>query len=248
MDLNTPNLTGLLQSRQCSSDMANRCFDAFGYVSLGSEVMNFKIAQHPFTQRTSSELIHSRTSRGTFATWWMFRIGNGPKKDAVQGVDFVGHGLRALKRLRNDRPYEEIESAVRPLVAALNSISGVRTIASCQGHIFGGSPYVYFEAPMQVASSIERWLREAAMDDQPQFQTNWIIQGWFNESYEMTFLLHSPKYHRHADGLLKSVWSFCVQRQRLNNELLAVASYLREQAMCANVWQQDEPRVGTQDK
>lgn len=92
MDLNTPNLTGLLQSRQCPPDMANGCFDAFGDISLGSEVMRLKIAQHPFTQRASSELIHSRASRGAFAAWWMFRIGNGPKKDAVEGVNFVGHG------------------------------------------------------------------------------------------------------------------------------------------------------------
>ncbi len=94
MDLNTPNLTGLLQSRQCPPDMANGCFDAFGYISLGSEVMHLKIAQHPFTQRASGELIHSRASRGTFAAWWMFRIGNGPKKDAVEGVNVISHGLR----------------------------------------------------------------------------------------------------------------------------------------------------------
>lgn len=95
MDLNTPNLTGLLQSRQCPSDMSNGCFDAFGYVSLGSEVMNFKIAQHPIAKRSSGELIHSRSSRGTLAAWWMFRIGNGPKKDVVKGVNFVDH--RSIK-------------------------------------------------------------------------------------------------------------------------------------------------------
>lgn len=101
MDLNTPNLSGLLQSRQCPPDMSNGCFDAFGYVSLGSEVMNFKIAQHPFIQRPGSELMHSRASRGTLAAWRMFRIGNGPKKDAVQGVDFVGHGSSAFaERIR----------------------------------------------------------------------------------------------------------------------------------------------------
>lgn len=95
MDLNTPNLTGLLQSRQCPPDMSNGCFDAFGYISLGSEVMHLKIAQHPFTQRASSELMHSRASCRTFATWWMFRIGNRPKKDAVEGVNFVDH--RSIK-------------------------------------------------------------------------------------------------------------------------------------------------------
>lgn len=106
MDLNTPNLTGLLQSRQNPPDMANGCFDAFGNVRLRSEVVHFKIAEHTFTQRASGELMHPWASRGTFATWWMCRIGNGPKKDAVEGVNFIGHHLLEIDAAALAHPFK----------------------------------------------------------------------------------------------------------------------------------------------
>ena len=84
MDLNTPNLTGLLQSRQNPPDVANRCFDAFGYISLGSEVMHLKIAQHPIAKRSGGELMHSWASRSTPASWRMFCIGNSPEKNLIE--------------------------------------------------------------------------------------------------------------------------------------------------------------------
>lgn len=91
MDLNTLNLTSFLQSNQSPSDMADRCFYAFGYVGLSTEVMNLKIAQHPIAKRSSGELMHSWARRSTPAAWRMFGIGNGLKKDAVEGVNFIGH-------------------------------------------------------------------------------------------------------------------------------------------------------------
>lgn len=139
-------------------------------------------------------------------------------------------GLPATRR----RPYEEIEPAVKPVVDSLNAISGVSTVASCEGHFYGGPPYVYFKAPVQTAASIERLLRQAAVNDQPVFQTGWVIYGLFNEKYEQTFYLHSPEYHRRANSPLQAAWLFAVRRRRLNSDLSALAAYLREQTMLLN--------------
>ena len=243
MDLNTPNLTGLLQSRQCPSDMADGCFDAFCYISLGSEVMRLKIAQHPFTQRASSELVHSGTRRRAFTSRGMLRVGNGFKKDAEQGVNFVGHGLRALKRLRNERPYEEIDPAIKPLVDALNRIKGIKTVASCQGHFFGGTPYVYFNAPVRIAAAIERLLRTAMTADQPKFMLGWSIEGMFNEKYELTFSIRAAYCDASAWSPLYAFWLFVLRRKRLNADFLMLSEYLREKAGHLNKRPSHEPNI-----
>lgn len=243
MDLNTPNLTGLLQSRQNPPDVANRCFDAFGYISLGSEVMHLKIAQHPIAKRSGGELMHSWASRSTPASWRMFGIGNGLEKDSVEGVNFVGHGLRALKRLRNERPYEEIDPAIKPLVDALNRIKGIKTVASCQGHFFGGTPYVYFNAPVRIAAAIERLLRTAMTADQPKFMLGWSIEGMFNEKYELTFSIRAAYCDASAWSPLYAFWLFVLRRKRLNADFLMLSEYLREKAGHLNKRPSHEPNI-----
>jgi hypothetical protein len=53
----------------------------------------------------------------------------------------------------------EIEKGIRPVCDALNAISGVRTLWSCEGHPHRPSrPYVVFEAPEIVALGIHRAL------------------------------------------------------------------------------------------
>lgn len=143
------------------------------------------------------------------------------------------------------RPYSEIEPAIKPLVDSLNSITGVSTIASCEGHFFGGAPYVYFKAPTQIAASVEHRLREALIKDQPVFMTDWSIEGMFNENYELTFLLHSPEYHCRTRSFLYAAWLFVVCRKRLNTDLLALATYLGERSIFPEVGQVEEPNVCT---
>jgi hypothetical protein len=106
MDLNALNFTGFLQSNQNTPDMTRRCFYAFGYVSLSSELMNLKIAQHPIAKRSSGELMHSWASRGTPTAWRMFGIGNSPKKDAVEGVNFIGHHLLEIDAAALAHPFK----------------------------------------------------------------------------------------------------------------------------------------------
>lgn len=110
VDLNTLNITGFLQRNQCPSDMADGCFYAFGYVGLSSKVMNFQIAPHPIAKRSSGELMQSWASRSTPASWRMFGIGNRPKKNLVEGMNFVDHHsieftLCAVPRLEVTNPF-----------------------------------------------------------------------------------------------------------------------------------------------
>ena len=66
-----------------------------------------------------------------------------------------------VERIRDmDGP---IEPAIKPLCDVLNAIPGVRTHASCQGHVYPCSaPYVMFYGPIEVAAALEKRLREDA--------------------------------------------------------------------------------------
>ena len=136
--------------------------------------------------------------------------------------------------LKRKRPYEEIEPAIKPLVDYMNAVPTLWTIASCQGHWYGKPPYIYFKAPVRVAASIEKQLREDAMSDHSKLNANWCIKGMFDGSYEQAFLLYAPDYHQGAKSLFQAIWQFGICRKRLNNQLL-VLTHLVNQAMLANL-------------
>jgi len=149
------------------------------------------------------------------------------------------HFLRSLFA-RRKRPYEEVDSAVKPLVDRMNSVQMLRTIASCHGHWHGKPPYVYFKAPVHVAAQIEKRLREDAMNDRPRLAASWCVHGLFDENYKQTFLLHAPEYHQGAESLIKAAWLFGARRRRLDTELLTLAQ-LVEPAIFTDIWQDEKP-------
>ncbi len=154
-------------------------------------------------------------------------------------VSSSGHYLRSLFA-RKKRPYDEIDSAIKPLVDKMNTVQALQTIASCHGHWFGKPPYVYFKAPVHVAALIERRLREDAMSNSPKLAANWCIHGLFDEKYKQTFLLHAPEYHQGAESLVRAVWLFGARRRHLDTELLTLAQ-LVEPAMFTDIWQEEKP-------
>jgi hypothetical protein len=143
------------------------------------------------------------------------------------------------------RPYSEIEPGIKPLVDILNHINGVSTIASCEGHFFGGAPYVYFKAPAQTAAALVRLLRDAQIRNQPALQTGWVIHGLFSEKYELTYYLYSPTLDRCPGGLLQAIWLFIFKRRRLTLDLLTLAAYLREKSVFLDVREINEPEIST---
>jgi hypothetical protein len=114
----------------------------------------------------------------------------------------------------------------------MNSTGLIRTVASCQGHIYGKAPYVYFKAPVKIAASIERQLRKVALLDNAVLRTEWIIYALFDTDYTLTFLLHSPELDRGADSILQSIRLFGFQRKRLDAELFTLADIVEQAVMC----------------
>jgi hypothetical protein len=105
----------------------------------------------------------------------------------------------------------------------MNSTGSIKTIASCQGHIYLKPPYVYFKSSEKVAKLIELHIRNVSLSGDPIFNTDWVVYGMFNSEYELTFLLHSPEYHRRASSFLQATWLFGCKRKRLDAELLSLA-------------------------
>ena len=87
-----------------------------------------------------------------------------------------------------------IEPGIRPLVDALNAIPGVKTIGSCEGHVRWPGwlykvPYVYFQAPSDVAEHIANFLRQDMATRRPHMRQAWIIQGLFHPERGLCFHL-----------------------------------------------------------
>jgi len=128
----------------------------------------------------------------------------------------------------------------------MNATGVITTIASCQGHGFlGKPPYVYFKSSTKTAASIEQLLREATMLADARFKEAWVVEGRFDQNFELTFLLYSPAYHEMSYSFM--AFTFCgVFRKRLDSELLSLASIV-EQAMLLKIRGKHEPHVAARN-
>lgn len=141
------------------------------------------------------------------------------------------------------RPYEEIDSAIKPLVDRMNGTGAIRTIASCQGHPIGGyDPYVYFFAEISVAAAIERHLREIAIRDDPALHFVWVLEGCFNENYELAFGLYSPTQRDRANSLLNLTPEWFLNRKRLVEDFRSLA-WIIEDAVFSQVRDIEKPKI-----
>lgn len=143
----------------------------------------------------------------------------------------------------------KIEPKVKPLVDKMNATGLIQTIASCQGHEFCGKPpYVYFRTSSEVAASIEKILRDDAMSDDAKFINQWVVEGKFNENFDLVFILYSPKYHTGAirlSGTLSGLFGFFwLPRKQLDKELLALVDVI-EQAVIPYIRHEYKPQITT---
>ncbi|MFZ4170373.1 hypothetical protein ACEV60_17165 [Enterobacter ludwigii] len=128
--------------------------------------------------------------------------------------------------------YSELDTHISGLVKRLNAINGIRTIASCQGHVrLGKAPYVYFHASPALASRIEMHLRQAEAEGDRRLNTLWTLEGMFNEVGILMFRLHAPAYDRQAFTLAGQIKKLPCFRKKLNRELQALAEVIEEGAM-----------------
>ncbi|MDF0506666.1 hypothetical protein POK33_38595 [Burkholderia cenocepacia] len=111
-----------------------------------------------------------------------------------------------------------IEPAVRPVCDSLNSIPGVATLWSCQGHPFRRShPYVVFVAPEPVALAVHRLL--GAGDGAGALRYPWWLNANFRENGDLQWCLE-PNYRFPRCRFLP------LARRAVDDELLRLAALI----------------------
>lgn len=122
---------------------------------------------------------------------------------------------------------QTIEPKISPLVDALNALPGVRTIASCQGHVTRISrPYVYFHCPPAVAEAMAARLHDLNMQDDT-LSYWWHLTGAFNGEHRLCFSLKAPDLD-HRRGFLKTFLNYVVFRKKIDDDLRILADTLNK--------------------
>lgn len=100
------------------------------------------------------------------------------------------------------RMSDEIEAGIRPVCDALNALPGVKTTASCEGHVYGwlpprnvSAPYVCFAAPSRVATLIGRALELAPYCGQPVLCGGWRLEGGYTPKLEWRWTIRAGNIH-----------------------------------------------------
>lgn len=137
----------------------------------------------------------------------------------------------------------EIDPRVKPLVDRMNGTGAIKTVASCQGHPVGGNaPYVYFRTEVPVAAAIERRLREIALRRDPVLHFMWLVEGNFNENYDLVFRLYAPRLLDQAHSLLNLTPVWFLTRKWLDADLLSLAGII-EDAVLSDIGDIDKPEI-----
>lgn len=126
------------------------------------------------------------------------------------------------------RPYSELDPKVAPVVEAMNATEAIRTIASCQGHWqLGKPPYVYFRCSIETAALLERCIRITGHETTPHLHQHWIVEGCFDDQFELAFRLHAPAYDDDAFSM-SSLIRFGLWRKSVDDDLSTLTRILRE--------------------
>ena len=135
-----------------------------------------------------------------------------------------------------------VDERIRPLVEAMNGTGLIRTIASCQGHAgLHMPPYVYFEAPVAVAASLEKALREGVIQEDSKLNRLWVIEGYFDGEYQLRFLLRSPRHDEHSRSITASLKHF-IFRSKLDSDLKELCVIVQDTVL--NLRPELEPEIG----
>lgn len=148
----------------------------------------------------------------------------------INNLKSLLHEWFIMPKQQKNQPYRTIDPRIVDLVEALNTIDGVSTIASCQGHCSGRDhpPYVYFSAPIEFAAWLSEQCRESAREDK-RYYTQWEVEGAFNSENKLTFVISSPLYHQHCLYSLYSGWWYLGwHRQRVDNELELLTDIVKQ--------------------
>lgn len=116
----------------------------------------------------------------------------------------------------------EIENGIRPVCDALNSISGVRTLWSCEGHPnIPLRPYVAFECTQDFAFSVHKLLD--AGHASAKLKYSWRITASFKDNGHLQYLIEPNDTRIRKRFWLIRNWKQAV----MNEELLRLAELLK---------------------
>lgn len=121
--------------------------------------------------------------------------------------------------MRNGVSMDLIEPKIRPVCDALNAISDVHTLWSCEGHASRPSrPYVVFEAPETIALQIHRMIGDGHAGGALNYW--WNMTANFRDNGQLQWLIEAPT----IPG-----WHYLpIARRRIDAELRTFASLLND--------------------
>ncbi|MBB5547416.1 hypothetical protein [Paraburkholderia fungorum] len=93
-----------------------------------------------------------------------------------------------------------IDPRIASLVAAMNVPHLMYTIACCEGHGGWGSfssPYMAFEAPVELAAILHEQLQADMMRSRSRLNFNWSVEGHFGSNRQIVFRLSIPGINRY---------------------------------------------------
>lgn len=132
-----------------------------------------------------------------------------------------------IDRTRHSQPkFRPIEPGIRPVCDALNTIPGIITLWSCEGHSWTRPPFVTFKASIDVAFKIHKLLGYGHGDGRLKYC--WWVRANFLEDGTLQFTLLPNDWRFTEDyrrGLSGRILSF-IFRKFINQELYQLASLL----------------------
>jgi len=141
------------------------------------------------------------------------------------------------------QPYSWIEPKIKPLVEAMSQGEVIQTVASCQGHyspLFPKRPYVYFRAPIDLASVISKRLFEMSVDGK--LNNSWVLTGHFADGV-LHFSLEAENYTSAADTFFLSAWLYIIKRKALDANLEVLTNDIGK-TISTYIRNNKEPKTG----
>ena len=115
--------------------------------------------------------------------------------------------------------YHTIDPLIEPLVKAFNQC-GFSIYASCQGHgcpVDYRKPYIAFMSTTEEAGRLEQLLREDMESPLPKLNWGWMIEGRFNDAYQLCFSLRLCGHRR---------WGYRYWRPSINHDFAVIEKML----------------------
>jgi hypothetical protein len=122
-----------------------------------------------------------------------------------------------------------IEPQIASLVNAMNASGYITTLASCQGHWDGRTPFVYFATSVEVSKSLEKVLRAGGVNGLYPLNFWWNVTENLHPEHGLVFSLETTAFAPSIFGkLLGTVWTLGLNRTKIATDLQTLILVLEE--------------------